>query len=58
MDGAVSPGLLSGLLVKCRAEVAYYQKRGSKMGDYEQLAAAGRAEFAQEIIDTIERQTS
>lgn len=48
------PGLIPGLLTKCRDEVAEYQRRGSRMGDYEQLAAAGRAEFAQEIIDIIE----
>lgn len=47
-------GLISNLLVKCQQEVADYRENGPGMDEYTQLAHAGRAELAQEIIDTIE----
>lgn len=52
------PGLISSLLTKCRDEVAEYKKEGPTMSDYDQLAAAGRAEFAEEIINIIEGKAS
>lgn len=47
-------GLISTLLTKCQQEVADYEENGPGMDEYTQLATAGRAELAQEIIDIIE----